>query len=170
MSPKPKKQKPQKPKAKKRKTPPSDLESEDSTSGTESEKGEEEPNVAGDAEEDNIRLSKSAVHDEYVQTSETLQVKTKTGKKIKIKKWKSSCKHCPKVFEHKKHWGLKRHLMSKHPDVGKVAEDIDDVNREEQKNRRDKPVVDKQLKVLDAYVKFLINDGIPLSTSSSPHF
>ena len=78
MSPKPKKQKPQKPKAKKRKTPPSDLESEDSTSGTESEKGEEEPNVAGDAEEDNIRLSKSAVHDEYVQTSETLQVKTCT--------------------------------------------------------------------------------------------
>ena len=78
MSPKPKKQKPQKPKAKKRKTPPSDLESDDSTSGTESEKGEEEPNVAGDAEEDNIRLSKSAVHDEYVQTSETLQVKTCT--------------------------------------------------------------------------------------------
>ena len=55
-------------------------------------------------------------------------------------------------------------------DVCNVAEDIDYVNREEQKNRRDKPVVSKQLKVLDAYVKFLINDGIPLSTSSSPHF
>ena len=50
-------------------------------------------------------------------------------------------------------------------DVCNVAEDIDYVNREEQKNRRDKPVVSKQLKVLDAYVKFLINDGIPLSTS-----
>ena len=40
---------------------------------------------------------------------------------------------------------------SKHPDAIKVAEDIDDRNREEQRARRDKPVVSKQLKVLDAY-------------------
>lgn len=36
------------------------------------------------------------------------------GKKVKVTAWKSSYKHCPKVFEHKKHWGLKRHLMTKH--------------------------------------------------------
>ena len=163
MSPKTKK--PPKQNEKKRKNPPAppEPESDDSTSGTEAETGH-----AGDVEEGNIRLSKSAVHEEYDQISETLQVKTKTGKRIKVKKWKSSCKHCPKVFEHKKHWGLKRHMMSKHPDVDQVADDIDDVNKEEQKNQQDKPVVSKQLKVLDAYVKFLINDGIPLSTSSSP--
>ena len=49
-------------------------------------------------------------------------------------------------------------------------EDIDDVHREEQKKRRDKPVVTKNLNVHDAYVKLLINEGLPLSTSSSPHF
>ena len=153
----------------KRKDPPP-VESEDSTSGSEAETGEGEPDDTGDAEEDNTRLSKSAVHAEYVRTSETFQVKSKTGKKVEVKKWKSACKHCTKVFEHKRHWGLKRHLMTKHPDVSKVVEDIDDRNREEQRSRKDKTVVSKELKVLDAYVKFLINDGIPLSTSSSPHF
>ena len=58
----------EKEKEKKRKNPPSDLESDDSTSDTEAETGEVEANVAEDAEEDNIRLSKSAVHEEYVQT------------------------------------------------------------------------------------------------------
>ena len=56
----------EKEKEKKRKNPPSDLESDDSTSDTEAEMGEVEANVAEDAEEDNIRLSKSAVHKEYV--------------------------------------------------------------------------------------------------------
>ena len=153
----------------KRKDPPP-VESEDSTSGSEAETGEGEPDDTGDAGEDNTRLSKSAVHAEYVRTSETFQVKSKTGKKVEVTKWKSACKHCTKVFEHKRHWGLKRHLMTKHPDVSKVVEDIDDRNREEQRSRKDKTVVSKELKVLDAYVKFLINDGIPLSTSSSPHF
>ena len=155
---------------KKRKEPTPEHESDDSASGTEAETGEAETHGDGDAEEDNIRLRRSAVHDKYLQISETLQVKNKNGKKVKVTTWKSSCKHCPKVFEHKKHWGLKRHLMTKHPDVGKQAEDIDDVHREEQKNRRDKPVVSKQLKVIDAYVKLLINDGLPLSTSSRPNF
>ena len=77
MSPKPKKQKPQKAKEKKRKTPPSDLESDDSTSGTEAEAGEAETHCDGDAEEDNIRLLRSAVHVEYLQISETVQVKNK---------------------------------------------------------------------------------------------
>ena len=69
---------------------PPEPESDDSTSGTEAETGH-----AGDVEEGNIRLSKSAVHEEYDQISETLQVKTKTGKRIKVKKWKSSCKQLP---------------------------------------------------------------------------
>ena len=74
----------------KRKNPPAppEPESDDSTSGTEAETGD-----AGDVEEENIRLSKSAVHEEYDQISETLQVKTKTGKRIKVKKctsWSSS--------------------------------------------------------------------------------
>ena len=108
---------------------------------TEAETGE--PDGAGDAEDDKTRLLKSAVHEEYLQTSETVEVKSKNGKKTKVTKWKSSCKHCPKVFEHKKQWGLKRHLMGKHPDVSKVVEDIDDCNREEQRNRRDKSVISK---------------------------
>ena len=158
-------------KKRKKDSPPPEPETDDSASGTEGETGgEAETQGNGDAEEDNIRLTRSAIHLEYLQTSETVEVKSKNVKKIKVTKWESACKHCPKVFAHKKHWGLKRHLMTKHPDVGKVAEDIDDVHREEQKNRRDKPVVSKQLKVLDAYTKLLINEGLPLSTSSSPHF
>ena len=68
-----------------------------------------------DAEEENTRLSKSAVHDEYLQPSETFEVKSKSEKKIKATKWKSSCKHFPKVSEHKKHWGLLRHLSTQMP-------------------------------------------------------
>ena len=88
MSPKTKKP----PKQNEKKLPPAppEPESDDSTSGTEAETGD-----AGDVEEENIRLSKSAVHEEYDQISETLQVKTKTGKRIKVKKWKSSCKQLP---------------------------------------------------------------------------
>ena len=97
-----------------------------------------EPDGAGDAEEDNTRLLKSAVHDEYLQTLETVEVKSKNGKEIKVTKWKSSCKHCPKIFNHKKQWDLKKHLIRMHPDVNKVVEEIDDSNREEQ--RRDKQV------------------------------
>ena len=39
-----------------------------------------------DAEEENTRLSKSAVHDEYLQPSETFEVKSKSEKKIKATK------------------------------------------------------------------------------------
>ena len=76
------------PRGKKRKKDPPPVESDDSTSGSERESGELEPD---DAEKDNTtRLSKSAVHDEYLQPSETFEVKSKSGKKIKVTKWKSS--------------------------------------------------------------------------------
>ena len=99
-------------KKRKKDSPPPDPDTDDSASGTEGETGgEAETQGNGDAEEDNIRLTRSAVHNEYLQTSETVEVKSKNGKKIKVTKWESACKHCPKVFAHKKHWGLKRHLM-----------------------------------------------------------
>ena len=88
MSPKTKKHPKQNEKKRKNPPAPPEPESDDSTSGTEAETRD-----AGDVEEENIRLSKSAVYEEYDQISETLQVKTKTGKRIKVKKWKSSCKH-----------------------------------------------------------------------------
>ena len=80
MSPKTKK--PPKQNEKKRKNPPAppEPESDDSTSGTEAETGD-----AGDVEEENIRLSKSAVHEEYDQISETLQVKTKTVRESRLR-------------------------------------------------------------------------------------
>ena len=62
---------------KRRKEPPPEPESDDSTSGTEAEAGEAETHCDGDAEEDNIRLLRSAVHVEYLQISETVQVKNK---------------------------------------------------------------------------------------------
>ena len=75
--------------------PPPDPETDDSASGTEETGAEADTNGNGDAEEDNIRLTKSAVHNEYLQTSETVEVKNKNGKKIKVTKWESACKHCP---------------------------------------------------------------------------
>ena len=51
---------------KKRKKNPPPVESDDDSSSTEAETGEGEPDDAGDTEEDNIRLTKSAVHGEYV--------------------------------------------------------------------------------------------------------
>ena len=104
-------------KKRKKDSPPPDPDTDDSASGTEGETGGEAETQGignGDAEEDNIRPTRSAVHNEYNQTSESVEVKSKNGKKIKVTKWESACKHCPKVFAHKKHWGLKRHLMTKH--------------------------------------------------------
>mgnify|MGYP001404078301 CR=1 FL=1 len=62
---------------KRRKEPPPEPESDDSTSGTEAEAGEAETHCDGDAEEDNIRLSRRVVRDEDLQSSETVQAKNK---------------------------------------------------------------------------------------------
>ena len=96
-----------------------------------------------DAEEDNTtRLSKSAVHDEYLPPSETFEVKSKSGKKIKVTKWKFSCNHFPKVFEHNKHWGLLRHQSTQMPvKLPRILTIVTEKSREP-----DKPVVSKQLK------------------------
>ena len=56
-------------KKRKKNTPP--VESDNDSSSTEVETGKGEPDDAADTEEDNMRLTKSAVHGEYVQTSET---------------------------------------------------------------------------------------------------
>ena len=123
----------------------------------------------GDAKED-IRLIRSCVHDEFVQTSEKGEVTTKTGKKRKIVNWSSACKHCDKVYQHKKQYALKRHLESKHPDRAKIAEDKDDLNREAQKANKNNPTVDKKMLVMDKYTNWVINSGAPLNTSDNEHF
>ena len=123
----------------------------------------------GDATDD-IRLIRSCVHDEFVQTSEKGEVTTKTGKKRKIVNWSSACKHCDKVYQHKKQYALKRHLESKHPDRAKIAEDKDDLNREAQKANKNNPTVDKKLLVMDKYTNWVINSGAPLNTSDNEHF
>ena len=72
-------------KKRKKDSPPPDPDTDDSASGTEGETGgEAETQGNGDAEEDNIRLTRSAVHNEYIQTSESVEVKSKNGKKIKV--------------------------------------------------------------------------------------
>ena len=72
-------------KKRKKDSPPPDPDTDDSASGTEGETGgEAETQGNGDAEEDNIRLTRSAVHNEYNQTSESVEVKSKNGKKIKV--------------------------------------------------------------------------------------
>ena len=128
------------------------------------EKEEEE-----DEDEVEVRLLRSVVHDEYNQTSEKKEIK-KGGKKKNVVTWKSSCKHCDMEFDHKKTSVLKKHLNSKHPPVGKIVEDTDDHARVAQKAGRVPLLVNKQAIVIDKYVKYLIDDGIPLNNSDSKSF
>ena len=76
---------------------------------------------------------KSSIYDEFVQTSEEVEVTTKNGKKRKVVNWTSACRHCPKIYQHKKQYALKRHLQSKHRDRAKIAKDKDDLIREAQR-------------------------------------
>ena len=74
---------------------------------------------AGEKEDDDeveqeVRLIRSVVHDEFTQTSEKKEIK-KGSKKKTIVTWKSACNHCDMEFLHKKTSVLKKHLNSKHP-------------------------------------------------------
>ena len=128
--------------------------------------------VDKDADEDDevdIRLVRSVVHDEFIQTNEEKETK-KGGKKRKTVSWKSECKHCGKEFSHKKTSGLKRHLHSKHSDIAKMVEDTDDLAREAQKADRDAPLITKQAIIIEKYTKWLIHTSQPLNTSDNQHF
>ena len=92
----------------------------DSDAGDDADKDDDED------DESDVRLLRSVVHDEYIQTSKEKETK-KVGKKRKNVSWRSECKYCSKEFIHKKTSALKRHLNSKHSDIGKMVEDIDDL-------------------------------------------
>ena len=166
-----------KPQPRKRKATPAaasasvsnDVGTEESDRGHDTKADIDTEEEGGDATDD-IRLIRSCVHDEFVQTSEKGEVTTKTGKKRKIVNWSSACKHCDKVYQHKKQYALKRHLESKHPDRAKIAEDKDDLNREAQKANKNNPTVDKKMLVMDKYTNWVINSGAPLNTSDNEHF
>ena len=135
----------------------------DSDAGDDADKDDDED------DESDVRLLRSVVHDEYIQTSKEKETK-KGGKKRKNVSWRSECKHCGKEFAHKKTSGLKRHLLSKHSDIAKMVEDTDDQAREAQKAGRDAPLITKQAVVIDKYTKWVINTSQPLNTSDNEHF
>ena len=122
-----------------------------------------------DDEEQDVRLVRSVVHDEFTQTSEKKEIK-RGGKKKKCVTWKSSCNHCDVEFTHKKTSVLKRHLKSKHPAIGKMVEDTDDFAREAQKADRDTPSVTRKALIIDQYLRWLMDSGAPLSTSDNKEF
>ena len=129
---------------------------------------------AGEKEDDDeveqeVRLVRSVVHDEFTQTSEKKEIK-KGSKKKTVVTWKSACNHCDMEFLHKKTSVLKKHLNSKHPPVGKIVEDRDDHARDAQKACRDTPVVNKNAIAIDKYTRWLIDSGTPLNTSDSESF
>ena len=119
--------------------------------------------------EQEVRLVRSVVHDEFTQTSEKKEIK-KGGKKKNVVIWKSTCNHCNIEFLHKKTSVLKKHLNSKHPPVGKIVENSDDHAREAQKACRDTPVVNRNIIAIDKYTRWLIDSGVPLNTSDSESF
>ena len=173
MAPNPK---PPKTKQSKRTAPPASVVNDDdgvavgetgdaSRADTDEEGGGDDGDTA-----DDVRLTRSCVHDEFVQTSETVEVTSKTGKKRKVITWSSACKHCPKVYQHKKQYALKKHLQSKHLDRAKIAEDKDDANRESQRANKNKPMMDKKMVVLDLYADWIIDSGVPLNTSDNEKF
>ena len=168
------KQKPRTTKAKKRKATPASASAANDDNvrreGTENDTARADTEEGDDDAGDDVRLTKSCVHEEFVQTSEEVEVTSKTGKKRKTTQWSSACRHCPKIYPHKKQYALKRHLESKHKDRAKIAEDKDDLNREAQRANRDKPNVDKKMFILDKYANWVINSGVPLNTSDNEHF
>ena len=181
------KPRPSKPRKRKTPAPPASVASDDDTGtaaeetqqvdGADTEEGRVDAaddggaaaDAGGDAAED-IRLARSCVHDEFVQTSLTEEVISKTGKKRKVTSWSSECKHCKKVFPHKKQYALKRHLQSKHIDRAKIAEHKDDLNRDAQRADRDKPVVNRKMYALDLYTDWILDSGHPLNTSDNEKF
>lgn len=119
--------------------------------------------------EQEVRLVRSAVHDEFTQSSEKKEIK-KGGKKMRVVTWKSVCNHCEGEFPHKKTSVLKRHLNSKHSPIGKIVESKDDHAREAQKAGRDLPLVTKKALIIDQYVRWLVDSGAPLNTSDNEQF
>ena len=102
MAPKPK---PPKTKQSKRTAPPASVANDDDDGVAVEETGdasraETDEDGGGDDGDttDDVRLTRSCVHDEFVQTSETVEVMSKTGKKRKVVTWSSACKHCPKIY------------------------------------------------------------------------
>ena len=121
----------------------------------------EDTEEEGGDEADDVRLTRSCVHEEFVQTSNTAEVTSKNGKKRKVVNWSSACRHCTKVYSHKKQYALKRHLQSKHIDRAKIAEYNDDLNRETQRANKD-TVLEEPLFKGKTLVKILEENGIPL--------
>ena len=92
--------------------------------------GDQDGNNVDEVEvEQEVRLLRSFVHNEFTQSSEKKEIK-KGGKKKKVVTWKSVCNHCETEFPHKKTSVLKRHLNSKHSPIGKIVEDKDDHARD----------------------------------------
>ena len=178
------KPRPSKTRKRKNPAPPASVASDDDTGttaeetqqadGADTEEGRvdaaEDGGDAADDGGDDIRLARSCVHDEFVQTSLTEEVISKTGKKRKVTSWSSECKHCKKVFPHKKQFALKRHLQAKHIERAKIAEDKDDLNREAQRADRDKPLVNRKTYALDLYTDWILDSGSPLNTSDNEKF
>ena len=63
---------------------------------------------------------------------------------------------------------LKRHLNSKHSHIVE-NKDVDQA-REAHGTSMDTPLVTKQALVIEKYVKWVINSGVPLNTSDSEPF
>ena len=136
--------------------------------------GTEKLATAPDQDSDNddddqveVRIIKSVVHDEFTQSSKIKKI-TMKGKKKKVVTWKSSCNHCEIEFPHRKTSVLKRHLNSKHSHI--VDDKDDDQARVAHGTSMDTPLVTKQALVIEKYVKWVINSGVPLNTSDSEPF
>ena len=132
------------------------------TEGTELDIREDNEEEDGDGDAaDDVRLSRSCVHEEFVQTYKAAEVTSETGKKRKVVNWSSACRHCPKVYPHKKQYMLKRHLQSQHIEKAKIAEYKDDLNRETQRANKDTAVEEPLFKG-KTLVEILEENGIPL--------
>ena len=124
----------------------------------------------GDNDDDDqveVRIIKSVVHDEFTQISKVKEIMIK-GTKKKVVTWKSACNHCEIEFPHRKASVLKRHLSSKHSHI--VEDKDDDQAREAQESGEDTPLVTKQARVIEKYVDWVVNSGVPLNTSDSEPF
>ena len=113
------------------------------------------------------RVDINAVHKEYIQTFKVVTAGKKRKKEEKV--WSSACRHCKHVVPNKKPGHLESHLLHKHHDVYEMVESINEERREEILKKR-MPKSTRFDEIIDSYIDFLIEKGLPLDTSDSIAF
>ena len=113
------------------------------------------------------RVDINAVHKEYIQTFKVVTAGKKRKKEEKV--WSSACRHCKHVVPNKKPGHLESHLFHKHHDVYEMVESINKERRDEILKKR-MPKSTRLDEIVDSYIDFLIEKGLPLDTSESSSF